>query len=70
MFANKKNALAALKKDVEEAYELSWDEIPKEVPLDDLDTFSEDCVSIYEDGAISFWAIDEREIEDFKEDKV
>ena len=62
VYSNKDDAKAALKSDVEENYDLSWDEIPDEIMLDDSDTFEEDYVSIGDSDGCTFWIIEETEL--------
>jgi hypothetical protein len=70
VYENKADAEEALKMDVEEHYEMPWDNIPTEIGLDMYDTFEKNYVSI---GAgregIAYWIIEEKEIISTKERK-
>ncbi len=69
VFTNKVEAEAALKADVEKGYGLKWDEIPKEIGIDESDTFKKDYVSINSgDGDTSFWIVEEKEVENASND--
>ena len=62
-YANKEDALKRLKKDVEENFGVSWNDIPSEIGLREGDTFETSYVSIYLGGGVtSFWSVEELEV--------
>lgn len=65
VFANRNDAEAALKADVENTYGIKWDEIPEKIGLSEADTFEKDYVSIGgKNGDTSFWIVEEKEVEE------
>lgn len=63
LFADKEDAKSFLKERIEEAYDVSWDEIPDELGLEEDDTFTPEYVSINNgDGTVSYWVIEEKEL--------
>ena len=62
VYANKTDAEKALRKDVEDYYEVSWDEVPNAALVNDDDTFKTDYVSIYDGDKCLFWIIEEKEV--------
>ncbi|AOZ97898.1 hypothetical protein [Butyrivibrio hungatei] len=62
VYANKDDAMKALKEDVESNYDAKWEDIPEKVELGEDDTFEKDYVSISNGDNTSFWFIEEKEI--------
>ena len=64
LYSTKEKAMERLREAVEEAFKCSWNDIPEEVGLDDMDTFEEDYVSINNgDGATAYFVIEEKEVQ-------
>jgi len=68
VFANKEDAMKALREDVEKAYQLPWNDIPEAHGFDDRDTFEPDYVSVFDGEASSFWIIEEHIVEGVKDE--
>ena len=62
VYANKADAEKALKMDVEEHYNATWDDIPDLYALDESDTLTNDYVSINNGDYTTFWIIEEKEL--------
>ena len=62
LYADHESAEIALKNDVEQYYEASWEDIPTVAHLSEDDTFSPDYVSIDTGNGIVFWIIEAHEV--------
>ena len=62
VYADKSTAEEQLRKDVENAFNMSWDSIPQAIGIDDDDTFTKDYVSISYGDSCQFWIIEEKEV--------
>lgn len=60
IYQDKSDAEADLKKDVENAFDMAWNDIPAIIDVDD--TFCKDYVSILNGDSCQFWIIEEKEI--------
>ena len=61
VFANKVDAEAFLKNEVETYYDMKWDEIAED-NVDDDDSFDTDYVSIDSGQGVLFWIVEEQEV--------
>ncbi len=62
VFANKDLALEHLKKEVEETFDTTWEEVPAKVGITEDDTFEPDYVSINRGDYTQFFIIEDQEV--------
>ena len=62
LYADQESAETALKNDVEQYYEASWEDIPTIAQLSEDDTFSPDYVSVDTGNGTVFWIVEAHEV--------